>query len=73
MSPLDPSLTVSHTINLTGLAMYSTYHFKVVSRDSQNKVTESGDFTFSTLPLFQLHSDASAVSGLTNGSIVTPR
>ena len=72
VSPLDPSLTVSHTINLTGLAMYSTYHFKVVSRDSQNKLTESGDFTFATLPLFQLHSDASEVSGVTNGSIVTP-
>ena len=72
VSPLDPSLAISHTVNLTGLAMYTTYHFKVVSHDSQNKVTESGDFTFTTLPLFQLHSDVSEVSGLTNGSIVTP-
>ena len=42
-----------------------------MSRDSQDKVTESGDVAFTTLPLFQLHSDASEVSGLTNGSIVT--
>ena len=35
VSPLDPSLAISHTVNLTGLAMYTTYHFKVVSQDSQ--------------------------------------
>ena len=72
LSTLVPSQVVSHSVNLTGLAVYTTYHFKVVSRDSQGKVTESGDFTFTTLPLFQLHSDVSEVSGLTNGSIVTP-
>ena len=42
------------------------------------ELTQSGDFTFTTLasagpqPLLLLHSDASEVSGVTNGSIVTP-
>ncbi len=56
----------------------TTYHYKAVSRDSLGNVTQSGDFTFTTAAstgpqiLFQLHSDASEVSGVTNGSTVTP-
>jgi len=72
LSALVPAPVVSHSVNLTGLAVYTTYHFKVTSRDSLGKVTESADIAFTTLPLFQLHSDASEVSGPTNGSTVTP-
>ena len=71
-SSLDATLATSHTVNLTGLAGYTTYHFKAVSQDLQGTAIESGDFTFTTSPLFLLHSDATEVSGLTNGSIVTP-
>jgi uncharacterized protein (TIGR03437 family) len=77
VSSLDPALVTSHTINLTGLAASTTYHYKTMSRDSQGTLTESGDLTLTTLPsltlpLLLLHSDASEVSGVTNGSIVTP-
>jgi uncharacterized protein (TIGR03437 family) len=71
-SALVPAQVTSHTVNLTGLTVNTTYHYKVVSHDSVGSTMESGDFTFSTLPLLQLHSDASEVSGVTNGSIVRP-
>ena len=77
-SVLDPTLVTSHTINLTGLAAQTIYHYKVVSRDAQGRMTQSGDLTLTTSApagpqvLFQLHSEASEVSGVTNGSIVTP-
>ena len=78
VSALIPALVTSHSVNLTGLAASSTYHYKVVSHDALGNLTQSGDFSFTTLApagpqiLLQLHSDASEVSGVTNGSIVTP-
>ena len=46
---------------------------------AQGNLASSGDFTFTTAappvgpqPLLQIHADASEVSGVTNGSIVTP-
>ncbi len=78
VSALDPALVTSHNINLTGLSANTTYHYKAVSHDALGNVTQSGDFTFTTSAstgpqiILQLHSDASEVSGVTNGSIVTP-
>src|ERR1017187_8698812 len=78
VSVLDPAPVTSHTINLTELAASTTYHYKVVSYDAQGVMAQSGDFTLTTLAtagpqvLLQLHSGASEVSGVTNGSIVTP-
>ena len=78
VSVLDPAMVTSHRINLAGLAPSTLYHYKVVSRDAQGRIAESGDFTFTTSAttgsqiLLQLRSDASEVSGVTNGSIVTP-
>jgi hypothetical protein len=60
------------------LAPSTIYHYKIVSRDAQGTPADSGDFTITTRAgtesplLFQLHSDATEISGLTNGSIVTP-
>jgi hypothetical protein len=78
-SVLYPALVTSHSINLTGLAASTTYHYQVLSRDAQGNLASSGDFTFTTAappvgpqPLLQIHADASEVSGVTNGSIVTP-
>src|ERR1035438_10424224 len=45
VSVLDPAPVTSHTINLTGLAASTTYHYKVVSCDAQGWVAQSGDFT----------------------------
>src|ERR1035441_2100938 len=78
VSVLDPAPVTSHMINLTGLAASTTYHYKAVSCDAQGEMAQSGDFTLTTpaaagsTVLLQLHSDASEVSGVTNGSIVTP-
>ena len=78
VSALDPAMVTSHRINLAGLAPSTIYHYKVVSRDAQGRIAESGDFAFTTSAttgsqiLLQLRSDASEVSGVTNGSIVTP-
>jgi hypothetical protein len=76
---LNQSQVTSHSVNLSGLAASTTYHYQVLSRDAQGSLATSGDFTFTTAappvgpqPVFQLHADASEVSGLTNGSVITP-
>jgi hypothetical protein len=83
LTTLDPTQVTSHSVVLTGLTPGTTYHYQVMSRDASGSVAASGDFTFTTAaasqpgstgaqPLLQLHSDASEVNGVTNGSIVTP-
>jgi hypothetical protein len=83
-SILDSSFVTSHAITLAGLAASTTYHYRVTSRDAAGLPAVSGDFIFTTTapsapsgqpgtsPLLQLHSDASEVSGVNDGSIVTP-
>ena len=77
-SSLSTALVTAHSVNLTGLASSTTYHYQVLSRDSQGNLTSSGNFQFTTAeanssqPLLQLHTDATEVSALTNGAIVTP-
>jgi uncharacterized protein (TIGR03790 family) len=78
MSALGTALVTTHSVNLSGLAASTTYHYQVLSGDSQG-VASSADFMFTTAAttapptaLLQLHADASEVSGVTNGSIVTP-
>jgi hypothetical protein len=61
----------------SGLASSTTYHLQAMSRDSSGFLGASGDFTFTTTgnvlsPLFLLHADATEVSGVTNGSAITP-
>lgn len=46
---LNPSLVVSHSQALSGLAPGSLFHYRVKSRDAAGRQTVSGDFTFSTL------------------------
>ncbi len=53
------------------------YHYQVLSQDAQGNQAASGDYTFTTSAagtqtLLQIHADASEVSGVTNGSTVTP-
>jgi len=77
-STLAPTLVTSHSVILSGLAASTTYHYQVLSRDAAGYLGSSGDFTFTTAasqlsPLFLLHADASEVSGVTNGSTITPR
>ena len=44
----DTSLVLSHSQVLTGLARKTTYHYRVLSRDSAGNLRMSGDFTFRT-------------------------
>ena len=75
---LVTSLTTTHAVNLTGLSPSTTYHYQVRSSDAQGDLAASSDFTFTTssasgmLVQLQMHLDATEVSGITNGSVVTP-
>ncbi len=76
-SALNGALTTSHSVTLSGLTASTTYHYQVLSRNAQGILASSGDFTFTTAapgptPILQIHADASEVSGVTNGSVVTP-
>lgn len=46
-SPLNSSLVTAHTVNLTGLAANTLYHYRVIS-GNDNGTTTSADFTFRT-------------------------
>ena len=69
----------AHSVNLSNLTPSTTYHYQVLSQNGQGSQSASGDFTFTTTAqtngpqtLFLLHADATEVSGVTNGSTVTP-
>ncbi|MBI3606761.1 MAG: fibronectin type III domain-containing protein [Nitrospirae bacterium] len=47
-SALAATLVTSHTINLTGLAPSTTYHFRVTSADAAGNAAVSADNTFTT-------------------------
>lgn len=47
-TPVDSTLTLSHSIVLTGLSPSTTYHFRVISVDRGGNTTQSTDFTFTT-------------------------
>ncbi|RLG03181.1 MAG: hypothetical protein DRN61_05245, partial [Thaumarchaeota archaeon] len=44
----DTTLTYQHSVTLTGLTKKTTYHFKVISKDSTGNSTSSADYTFTT-------------------------
>jgi len=48
-TPLSAVLVKSHTQMLTGLSPKTLYHFRVKSKDAAGNLTESADFTFTTL------------------------
>ncbi len=79
LTTLNTSLLTTHAVNLSGLSASTVYHYQVLSRDAQGNLTTSIDNMFTTpaapvgpQPLLLLHADASEVSGVANGSIVTP-
>jgi len=45
----DPQLSLTHTINLTGLAPLTAYQYRVVSKDAAGNKAVSGSFSFTTL------------------------
>jgi chitodextrinase len=46
---LDAALVTAHSIGLSGLSVSTTYHYRVHSRDSSGNVSQSADFTFTTV------------------------
>ncbi len=48
ITPLDASLVTSHSVTLTALKPETTYHFRVMSKDSEGNLAVSSDFTFKT-------------------------
>jgi uncharacterized lipoprotein YddW (UPF0748 family) len=44
----DMARVTSHTVQLTGLRPFTTYHYRVRSFDAARNVAESSDFTFTT-------------------------
>ena len=48
LSPLNPSLVVSHTASLSGLSAGTTYHYRARSRDAAGNLAVSADYTFTT-------------------------
>ncbi|MGH7196419.1 MAG: fibronectin type III domain-containing protein [Candidatus Saccharimonadales bacterium] len=47
-TPLNATLATSHSAGLSGLASNTTYHYRVLSRDSAGNLAASGDFSFTT-------------------------
>ena len=77
-TPVNSSLVTLHSVNLSQLTPSTTYHYQALSQNLQGALGSSADFTFTTAaatgaqPLLVIHADAAEVSGITNGSIVTP-
>jgi Bacterial Ig domain/Kelch motif/Galactose oxidase, central domain len=76
LSNLSSTLVTAHAVNLSGLTAGTMYHYQVQSSNSAGTESVAGDFTFVTgtgpQPQLLLHLDSSEVSGVTNGSVVTP-
>ena len=47
-TPLNTTLTLSHSVALSSLLPATTYHYRVISVDRGGNVTQSADFTFVT-------------------------
>src|ERR1035438_6190172 len=75
---LNAALVTAHSAALSGLTPGTLYHYAVQSQDSLGNLATSADFTFTaattsgTLATFQLHANATEVSGTGNGSSVNP-
>lgn len=48
MTPVDLTMTTSHSVTLSGLADSTDYHFRAVSADGDANSSTSGDNTFTT-------------------------
>jgi hypothetical protein len=45
---LDSNMDTSHSVNITGLNVSTTYHYRVLSSDAAVNQSVSGDYTFTT-------------------------
>jgi DNA-binding beta-propeller fold protein YncE len=70
-SPLDPNLVTAHAITLSGLAVNTTYHFRMKSRNAVGNLATSGDFTFTTSS-FDVTLEAENMPIKTTGTLRSP-
>jgi hypothetical protein len=69
---LDPNLWTSHSVGLTGLIRFTTYHYRVISKDVGNNEIVSGDYTFRTLDLTDpVISNVAATNVTATGATIT--
>jgi len=46
---IDNTMVTSHSVTVSGLLSWTTYHFRVKSQDASSNLATSGDYTFITL------------------------
>ena len=68
LSSLNPTLQTSHNELLSGLLQYTTYHYRVLSRDAAGNRNKSGDYTFTTADTTPPSLTASPVSSVNEKS-----
>jgi len=66
---LNPSPLTAHSVNLSGLASGTIYHFRVRSRDAANNLATSADLTFTTLAAPD--TTPPVISGVTAANLTT--
>ena len=66
-SALDTTLKTPHSLNLSGLNPDTTYHFRVLSRDTAGNLATSGDGIFKTLNTPDI--TAPVISGIISSGI----
>jgi hypothetical protein len=64
-------------VTLAGLQSSTTYYYEVLSQDASGNLNSAGDLTFTTSApglqtLIQIDGNSSELTGVTNGSTVTP-
>lgn len=74
---INQTMLTSHSVALTGLQPSTTYYYEVLSQDANGNLNSLGGFTFTTSApglqtLLQIQGNRSELSGLTNGSTITP-
>jgi hypothetical protein len=70
-------MVTSHSVALIGLQPSTTYYYEVLSQDANGNLNSLGGNTFTTSApglqtLLQIQGNSSELSGLTNGSTITP-
>ncbi len=65
---LDASLVTSHSVVLSGLSAGTTYHYRVISKDSLNNTSTSTDQTFTTTSISVTPPSSSGNASQSSGS-----
>ncbi len=70
-SPLNSALVANHSVNLSGLAAVTVYHFRARSRDAAGNLALAGDYVFTTPPGLALSNQTIAENSPTNWLVGT--